>query len=45
MKTFTIVSFVCDLQKLGRELQYIQVENQIDKIIANGTAFSINKSI
>ncbi len=39
METLTIVSFVCDLQKLGRELQYIQVENQIDKIIANGMAF------
>ena len=35
MKTFTIVSFGSDLQKLGRELQYIQVENQIVKIITN----------
>ncbi|MHB7914380.1 hypothetical protein ACYCKW_03570 [Staphylococcus haemolyticus] len=39
MKTFTIVNFGSDLQKLGRELQYIQVENQIDKIISNGTTF------
>ncbi|WP_267920075.1 hypothetical protein [Staphylococcus haemolyticus] len=39
METFTIVDFGSDLQKLGRELQYIQVENQIDKIISNGTTF------
>ena len=39
MKTFTIVSFGSDLQKLGRELQYIQVENQIVKIITNNKTF------
>ena len=39
MKTFTIVSFGSDLQKLGRELQYIQVENQIVKIITNDKTF------
>ena len=39
MKTFTIVSFGSDLQKLGRELQYIQVENHIVKIITNDKTF------
>lgn len=43
MKTFTIVSFGSDLQKLGRELQYIQVENQIVKIITNDKTFIYNK--
>lgn len=43
MKTFTIVSFGSDLQKLGRELQYIQVENQIVKIITNNKTFIYNK--
>lgn len=39
MKTFTIVSFGSDLQKIRRELQYIQVENQIVKIITNDKTF------
>ena len=43
MKTFTIVSFGSDLQKLGRELQYIQVENQIVKIITNDKTFIYKK--